>query len=568
MGEFFRQAARLGDRPLVFHHQEGEWQPVRWSEMSSRSLALAGHLIEAGVKHGDRVLLMSANCVEWLYADLAIQTVGAIPVPVYPSTTAEVAEQIAKNSRAVLAIVADAKMAAKLDGKGTLKQVVRIDGELRRWIAKEPSPELMRKIEARARKVAPEDLATIVYTSGTTGQPKGVMLTHQAITDMVDSSLEAFPVGEDDVALSFLPYAHIFERVSGTYVGVRSGATGYLARGMDNLMADLKEVRPTLMCAVPRVFEKMHAAVMAQVDHAAPHRRALFHWALRQGSRGGPLKRVADRLVLKPLRDHLTGGRLRYFVSGGAPLAEHVEEFFWSVGIPVLQGWGMTETSSGGTANTLTKHRVGTVGRALPGVELKIAEDGEVLIKSPGNMTGYYRDEKATSEILGAGGWLHTGDIGELDRGGYLKITDRKKDLIKTAGGKYVAPQPLEAKLQDDPLIERAVVIGDQRPFVTALIVPDWEAVRTRLGVAGEAEKLTSNPKVNAAIQKRVDEVNSKLGSWEQIKYFALLAEDFSEERGEITPSLKVKRRVVQQGYQQQIDEMYSRTREPAGKTG
>ena len=502
---------------------------------------------------------MSPNCVEWLYSDLAIQTVGAVPVPIYPSSSAEVTGQIAEDSGAVLAVAADAPMAEMLALRGNLKKVVRIDGELQDWITGEPSPALMGRIEERAHNLSPEDLATIVYTSGTTGEPKGVMLTQRAITDMVDSSLEAFPVGADDIVLSFLPYAHIFERVSGTYLGIRCGATGYISRGMDSLLQDLGEVRPSLMCAVPRMFEKMHAAVMAQVDRAAPRRQALFHWALRRGSRGGPLRTIAERLVLKPLRAHLTGGRVRFFVSGGAPLAEPIEEFFWAAGIPVLQGWGMTETSSGGTANTLEQHRVGSVGRPLPGVEIRIAADGEVLIKSPGNMKGYYRNAKATREILDRDGWLHTGDLGELDPDGFLRIIDRKKDLIKTAGGKYVAPQPLEARLQEDPLIERAVVIGDRRPYVTALIVPDWEAVKGRLGVSGQPGELIHDDRVMDAIQKRVDEVNAGLGSWETVKCFSLLAQDFSEERGEMTPSLKVRRRVVQDSYQEQVEEMYSR---------
>ncbi len=328
-------------------------------------------------------------------------------------------------------------------------------------------------------------------------------------------------------------------------------------------MKELPVVQPTVMNSVPRLYEKMHAAVMARVREAPSVRRALFHWAVEVGTRyshatrKGPLlqaqHRLADRLVLAPLRRRLIGGRLRFFISGGAALAREVEEFFWAIGIPILNGWGMTEMSSGACSNTLSYHRFLTVGKPFPGVEVKIADDGEILVKSPGNMLGYHKDPAATAETL-RDGWIYTGDIGEIDADGFVKITDRKKALFKTAVGKYVAPQPIEFELMRDPLIDRAVVVGESRPYVTALIVPDWAAVKA-LGLDDSA--------LNAHVQKAVDSANAGRGDWETVKYFTLLPEDFSEAKGELSLKLDIKRKVVHERYREQIDAMYAGKKKP-----
>jgi long-chain acyl-CoA synthetase len=319
-----------------------------------------------------------------------------------------------------------------------------------------------------------------------------------------------------------------------------------------------------VLLSVPRVYEKMHAAVVQRVREASAVRRYLFHWALRTGVnyshtlRPGPIlsaeHRLAERLVLAPLRLRLTGGRLRFFISGGAALARDIEEFFWAMGVPILNGWGMTETSSGVSSNTLTEHRFLTVGKPFPGTELKIAADGEILVKGPSLMLGYHKNPTATAEML-HDGWLYSGDIGELDKDGFLKITDRKKDLIKTAGGKYVAPQPLEFEIQQDEYVEQVVVIGEGKPYVTALIVPDWPAVTIR--IPGRPEDLVTDERVSSLIQPAIDALNRTLGSWETIKYFSLLPRAFNEEEGEITPTLKIKRRIINVRYQKQIESMY-----------
>lgn len=556
-----RQAARFEDRALVHYLRGSAWQVETWADMRRDLLSVASGLVDSGVQAGDRVILMSENRLEWLYCDFAIQAAGAITVPIYPNVSGEIAQKIATDCQATLAIVSDAAKAEKLQTGGHLRAVAFIDTEVARWAA-EP-PQQLAEINSRLARIQPDDVCTIVYTSGTTGDPKGVELTHRNVVDICRAILEVHPLGESDSTLSFLPYAHVFERINGIFTVLMFGGQTWISRGLDHLTDELAEVQPTIMCSVPRLYEKMNAAVMARVREASAPRRALFRWAMRIGTRfahepsRGPLlsaqHALAEKLVLAPLRRRLTGGRLRFFISGGAGLAQEIEEFFWAIGVPILNGWGLTETSSGACSNTLYQHRFLTVGKPFPGVELRIADDGEILVKSPGNMLGYHNNPQATAEMLKEG-WIYTGDIGEIDADGFLKITDRKKSLFKTAGGKYIAPLQLEFALMRDQLIARAVVVGEGRPYVTALIVPDRDAaVKQGLDEAG----------LKARIQKAVDSVNSNLGSWETIKYFTLLPEDFTEQTGELSLKLDVKRKVVALHYQDQIESMYKGKAKP-----
>ena len=560
VGVFFRQAARFGDRPLVHYRaSEPSWKVATWADMKRSVLAVASALVEAGVKAGDSVVLISENRVEWIYCDIAIQSVGAITVPIYPSSPPELAQKIASDSGAVLAIASGEKLAGKLVTTASLQRVARIDTDVAQWVTQEPQ----RVVEVRSRleAIKPDDVCTIVYTSGTTGEPKGAELAHRNLVDISRAILKVFPLSPDDSTLSFLPFSHVFERINGLFIGMLFGGQAWISRGTDHLAEELGEVQPTVMNSVPRVYEKMHAAVMARVREAPAVRRVLFSWAVGVGTRfahesnPGPMLRwqhqVADRLVLAALRRRLTGGRLRFFISGGAALAREIEEFFWAIGVPILNGWGMTEVSSGACSNTLSAHRFLTVGKPFPGVELKIAADGEILVKSPGSMVGYHNNPAATAEMI-KDGWVYSGDIGELDPDGFLRITDRKKALFKTAVGKYVAPQPLEFELMRDHLIERAVVVGEGKPYVTALIVPDWDAARK--------EGLDENG-LRANIQKAVDAANAGHGNWEAIQYFELLPHDFSEADGELSLKLDVKRKVVQEHYKQQIELMYESKR-------
>jgi len=416
IGVFFRQADRYGDRALVRHHDGTAWREVSWSRMRELVLRVAARLVREGVSAGDRVVIMSENRLEWLYCDLAIQAAGAVTVPIYASTPAKTAQVIMEDAGARLVLVED-----RLAGRLAVDRLVRLDADLPAWVEAGADPDLLAEVESRAAAVRPDDLATVVYTSGTTGAPKGVMLAHRNFVDIARSCLEVFDIGPDDEALSFLPFAHVLERINDVFVGLTAGCSTWLSRGIPRLAEDLRECRPTVMVAVPRVYEKMHQQVMALVRGAPVHRRVLFHWAVAQGrrrSRGqpAPLLPLAERLVLAPTRQRLAGGRLRFFVSGGAPLGADVEGFFWAIGIKVLNGWGLTETSSGATSNTERRHKFETVGPPLPGVEIRVAGDGEILVRSPGNMLGYYRNSAATAETLGDG-WVATGDIGEVDAG-------------------------------------------------------------------------------------------------------------------------------------------------------
>ncbi|MGH7910335.1 MAG: AMP-dependent synthetase/ligase [Candidatus Dormibacteraceae bacterium] len=559
-GLFLRQVAAGPQRPFLTYYQGPAWRMVTYGQVEEHVQRVAAHLMGLGVAPGEAVVLMSPNRVEWVVADLAIQLVGGVTAPIYPSSTEAQVQWILANCEAGLALVEGDEREQRLHGART----VRLETELVGWYQEPASGEALAEIQRRASALTPDDLATIVYTSGTTGEPKGVEHAHGRLVDEVRQSVEAFPMDDTDVALSLLPLAHIFERVSGFYQMLGTGASAWLSRGRDHLLEDIAACRPTVMICVPRVYEKVYQEVMAQAGRSSKMQQRLFRWALAAGRRQaegggrGVRYRLADRLVLASLRQRLTGGRLRYFISGGAPLLHEVETFFWSIGVKILQGWGLTETSSGTTANRLDDHRFESVGKPLPRVQLRIAEDGEILVKSPGNLVAYHGDPEATKAAL-SDGWFHTGDLGEIDQDGFLHITDRKKDLLKTSWGKFVAPQRLEARLLQDPLVANALVVGDLRPYVTALVVPDWQAVEAQLGLSGDPRTLTGEPKLLDALQRIVDRTNEGLGSWETIKRITVLADEFAESTGELTPTLKVRRRVVLDRHSQEVEEMYAR---------
>ena len=515
-------------------------------------LAVASGLIEAGVNPGDRVILIGENSLAWLWCDFGIQAAGAITVPIYPNSTPEIVAKIIENSGATYAIASDPKLAAKL----TLKKIALINEEVAEWVRHGPSQ--ANEIASRMARIDPDQLCTIVYTSGTTGDPKGVELAHRNLVDISRAAVTVHPITDSDHSLSWLPYSHVFGRINEIFIGMVYGGQTWISRGPDHLAQELQQVQPTVMCSAPRVYEKMYAAVLARVRDLGSVQRAIFHWSLGVGKQHFHAQspsawlqlrhRIADRLVLAGLRQRLTGGRLRFFISGGAALAREIEEFFWAIGVPILNGWGMTETSSGVCSNTLREHKFLTVGKPFPGVEIKIADDGEILVKGPGNMLAYHQNPDATAEML-KDGWIYTGDIGEFDSDGYLKITDRKKSLFKTAGGKYIAPVPLEQGLMRNPLLVRALVIGDGKPYVTALVVPDWEDARKQ-GLDTDA--------VRASIQKTIDGMNANLGHWETIKYFTMLDHDFTEDAGELSLKLDVKRKAVADLYRDRIEAMYT----------
>jgi long-chain acyl-CoA synthetase len=565
-GVFFDQAGRRPDSPYLHFFRNGEWRVLTWGETAERAVRVASALIEAGLRPGDHVALMSPNRLEWLYCDLGILAAGGVTVPIYPSLGRKVAAYIAVDSKARFAIAGSDELAARVAAHPYPTRIFTIDEEVAAWTRTEPSDSARAQVAARLAALDPEHVATVVYTSGTTGDPKGVMLTHRHFVDIAKAALQMFHIGPGDELVSYLPYSHVLERIDGIFVETMAGCSFWLARSLDSLVEDIQVARPTIMLGVPRVFEKIYEAVHDQMRTQPVHRRAIFRWALGVGAARlhrtpGPWLRfrvrIADRLVLAPLRKRLTGGRLRFFISGGAPLNEKVEEFFWAIGVKILQGWGLTETSSGVTSNTEELHRYRTVGVPLAGTEIKIAEDGEILVKGPGVMLGYKNRPDATADMI-SHGWLKTGDMGFVDGDGFLTITDRKKDLIKTSGGKYVAPLPIESQLESDRYVKSSIVVGDQRPYVVALIVPDWAALSAGTGVEGDPAGLVADPRVLARFDTTVNEVNRGLASFETIKYFALLSRDFSEPEGELTPTLKKKRRVIAQHFEAEIDELYT----------
>lgn len=558
MGVLLRQAAKYGDRAFLHHWVSDAWQSESWNEFRDHALAVASGLIEAGVRPGDCVVLIGENSLEWLWSDFGIQSAGAITVPIYRNSTPEMADKIVRNSEAKFAIASDEETAARLP----MKEVALMGDTVAAWVRSGPTQ--IAEIGRRLAALKPDSLCTIIYTSGTTGDPKGVELAHRNLVDTSRAAVEVHPITDRDRSLSWLPYSHSYGRVADLMVGIVVGLECWISRGQDHLAEEIHQVKPTVMDSVPRVYEKMYAAVSGRVRTASPTKRAMFRWAVRVGTRfsqtekPGPVlhaqRALADRLVLRSIRTLLTGGRLRFFVSGGAGLAREIEEFFWALGVPILNGWGLTETSAATCSNTLHVHRFLTVGKPMPGVEVSIADDGEILVKGPGNMLGYHRNSIATSETL-KDGWVYTGDIGEIDADGFLKITDRKKSLFKTAGGKYIAPLPIEHGLMSNPLVMRAIVVGEGRPYITALVVPDWDAAEKQ-GFDKDA--------VRSSIQKTVDIANSRLGKWETIKYFTLLDHDFTEENGELSLKLDVKRKVVADHYKDQIEAMYAGKEKPA----
>ncbi len=549
-----------------------------------------------GVGAGDRVAILSDSRPEWVIADLAALTAGAVTAPIYPTLPESQVRYILADSGARVVVVADETQAAKVravwDELPDLSAMVIMDPAAAAAEGAESAAEreelslaeatdrghrrlmtedgLGREYKERATAITPDQLATIIYTSGTTGEPKGVMLTHGNVASNVMDGGSVVRVHSEDAALSFLPLSHAFERAV-VFLYLYNGVTVTFAESLETIARDLGAVRPTVMTGVPRVYEKFHARVHEAVAGAPAIRRRLFRWAVGVGlrlsqaalaGRSASLSTrlqhgLADRLVLSKVRGRL-GGRLRFVVSGSAPLSTPIAEFFFAIGIRVVEGYGLTETSPTLTVNPLERPKLGSVGPALPRVELKIADDGEVLARGPNVMQGYYGKPEATAEVM-RDGWFCTGDIGSLDDDGYLTILDRKKELIVTAGGKNIAPNPIEAELKRSPLVAEAVLIGDRRPYVAALLAPDFAALATSVQVGSASrEEIVERADVVELFDEVVEKVNAGLARHEQIKRSALLPTEFGIASGELTPTMKVKRRVVAERWSDAIERLYA----------
>ncbi|MGA8890154.1 MAG: long-chain fatty acid--CoA ligase [Anaeromyxobacteraceae bacterium] len=582
---FEEQVAKRGDAAALKFKRAGKWHDMSWRELGRRVRDVADGLVSLGVKPGDRVSVLGDTCAEWIVADVGIMAAGAITVPIYQSNPAHEVQYILQDCGATWIFVDHDHQAAKIREEAAklpdLKGVIRFFGDPeaaheRTLASLEKAGQEFRagnpgSHAERVNAVAATDAASYLYTSGTTGNPKGVVLTHGAWTYEAEAVADLKIVQHDDTVLLFLPMAHSFAKVIEA-VWFGEGATAAFVESIEKIVDNAGEVKPTVMPSVPRIFEKAYDAVLAKGLSAPGVKGWLFGLAMNgfdawvEGKhKGMEVKtvgfRIGERLVFPKLAAALAerfGGRMRLFVSGGAPLSPKINWFFTLLGFTVLEGWGLTETSAGTCVNRIGKNKIGTVGPPIPGTEIRIAEDGEILVKGGGVMKEYYRRPEATAEVL-KDGWLYTGDIGELDADGYLRITDHKKDLIKTSGGKYIAPQNLENELKADPLVSQVMVHGDQRKFVVALVTLSVENARrwaTEQGV-GEEESLHTNPKVRARIQQAIDALNARQASYATIKKFAILENDFAQERGDLTPTLKVKRKVVTERNKKLLDSFY-----------
>jgi long-chain acyl-CoA synthetase len=566
-----------GSGEILRYHQGGSWRGMTWKQLGDRVRAVAGGLIALGLEPGDRVGLMAGTSIDWTIADLAILSAGGVTVPIYETSSVDQCAWILSDSEAKHAIAGSADNAKNLDAareqaKGLGEVFVLEDGGLDA-IAERGGAEHAEQVADRAAGVGLDDLATLIYTSGTTGNPKGCELTHGNMLNAArqgEVSLRKMLEG-DDSTLLFLPLAHVFARMV-QFLCLETDVKLMYSRGIDDLKEDLANTSPSFLLSVPRVFEKVFNGAQRQAEGP---KAKVFDFAVsaaqewseavnagREPGFGTKLKKgIADKLVYSKLRDGL-GGRVRYCVSGGAPLAPHLAHFFHAAGITILEGYGLTETSAPATVNTPEHMRIGTVGQPVPGVEVKIAEDGEILIRGGNVFRGYYNNAEATAEAITDDGWFHSGDIGEIDDQGYVKITGRKKEIIVTAGGKNVAPAVLEERLKANRLVSQAMVVGDNRPFIGALITlepEELQAFAKEHELSGSVAELSQSQAVQEEIARAVDHANKAVSKAESIRKVVVLERDFTEEDNELTPTLKLRRRNVQENFEEEIEGLYAK---------
>jgi long-chain acyl-CoA synthetase len=548
--------------PAYLEEQESGWREVSWQEAADRVEALSHALLARGIGRGDAVAVLSRTRLEWILLDWAIMNIGAVVVGIYPTNTASESAYILSHSEAVLAFTEDDLQRDKLRSVQSelpaLREIVsfaqlpELEAEGRAHASAHPDA-----LETAAREIQEDDLGTLIYTSGTTGPPKGCMLTHK---NLVTAAIHVRTNAEDgsDTVLLFLPLAHTFGRLA-HQAAAHYGSTVALVADPARLAEALGAVRPTILPAVPRIYEKIHAGVLDRIEGESGVKRALGRWALGVGARASRLRRlgravplglrvqegIADKLVFAKVKERL-GGRLRVGVSGAAPLGLDVLEFFHSLGMLVIEGYGLTETASSLSVNDPDAFKFGTVGRAVEGCEVRLDTDGEILVRSDTVFAGYYKDPGATAAAFTSDGWFRTGDVGEIDDDGFVKITDRKKDLIITAGGKNIAPQNLENALKASRFVSQALVVGDRRPYVTALITLEWDEVKA------------SGADPQELVQGIVDDVNRDRVRVEQIKRFSILPRDFLQEEGEVTPTLKLRRKIVHEHFADEIEQLYT----------
>jgi long-chain acyl-CoA synthetase len=587
--EAFEYVARLHPRPDTLNYKrEGRWLSISANELLRRARLIAAGLYSLGVRRGDRVAILSESRPEWTLTDAGCMFATAIDVPIYPTLTPPQVRYILKDSGARVLVVQNEEKFLQLReiltecpaiehvvlfdkaSTGEDQGISLADLEARGKIIEDTQPDLINDL---AHLSKPDDLATIIYTSGTTGEPKGVMLTHlNLISNMIDAS-NHYLFSHEDVALSVLPLSHIFERQA-MYMYLYRGISVYYAESLDMMGPNLREVRPTILVGVPRIFEKIYARIREKVAVKGRLQLAMLSWAVSIAKNYGRLlvegkrtpawlalqHRLASRLVFSKWREAF-GGRIRVLVSGGAALPEDLGYMYLGAGIPIIQGYGLTETSPGMTSCTLQTNRIGTVGRPIPKVEIRIAADGEIETRGPNVMRGYYNKPEETRAVFTEDGWFKTGDIGTIDADGFLRITDRKKELFKTSGGKYIAPQPIEQLIKGSRFVNQVVLVGNGRKFPAALIVPDWERIESYAHLKGikanNHAELRKHPRVIDLFLRQIAALTTDLAQYERVKKVALLENELTIESGELTPTLKVKRRVIDEKYRDVIDALY-----------
>jgi len=586
---FQNQVIKYGERACVAHKKDGKFTDISWNRMNDMVRDLASFLISKGIQKGDNVAIFSPNRYEWWVADLAILSIGSPDVPIYATNSAEEAQYVLDHSGSKACFVGTQEHLEKVlkvkDSLPNLEFIVVFDP------LKEEIPDVFTFSEAlkqgkmqdfgvfrlRLESIEPSDLATIIYTSGTTGPPKGVMLSHDNFLSNVNQVLSEFSelVSEEDVFLSFLPLSHVLERTVGYYLPISFGAKVAFAEDFSKIQENLVEIKPTLIVSVPRLYEKIHAGILAKVADAPAVKKALFNWAVNIATENLPyhctqkprkglfaLKyRLADRLIFSKLKAALGMERIKFAASGGGPLSVSDAEFFLGMGVTVLEGFGLTETTPMTNVNRPWLVKPGSVGGAVKDTIIKIADDGEILIKGPQVMLGYYKNEEATSELFTEDGFFRTGDIGRIDEDDYLSITGRIKEIIITAGGKNISPQNIEIGLKESRFIEQVATIGDRRKFLSALVVPAFEelekwAKEQRVSFKDKEDLMQNDPVIDL-FKKEIEEHTKDLAQVEQIRKFKLLSAEWTQETGELTPTLKVKRRIIEEKYAQEIESMY-----------
>src|SRR4051794_3065527 len=583
LADLLPRAAAMYASAVAVKYKEGEqWVSRTFEEVREIVRPLAMGLVALGVEKGDRVSILGNTRPEWTYFDFAALSIGATVVPIYQTNSPEECRYVLENSDSKVVVVEDAEQLAKVRGVREqlprLEQIVLMTGTAEDALAMEEVAAKGAAADAEAwerlySSVSPADICTFIYTSGTTGPPKGCIISHGNYRSMLDMVNEVSVIEDEDLAYLYLPLAHSFALLIQLGTFDLGTTLAYWERDPLKILPNLAELKPTYFPSVPRIFEKIYTAANSGMEKEGGLKKAIFEWAIKVGAKTREVERsgrkpgfllqrqyaLADKQVLSKIRN-LFGGRIRLAVSGAAPINPEILRFFDAAGVLVLEGWGMTETSTAATISTPEDFKVGTIGKPFPGCEVKIAEDGEILVKGPNVFQGYHKNPQATAETI-VDGWLHTGDIGEIDPDGFIKITGRKKDIIITAGGKNITPPNPEAEIKQPPLVSQCVVVGDRRPYLVALVTLDPEEAVTYAKEHGHSEdpaQLAANPDVKAAIEAHVERINQNFARVEQVKKISILPHDLSQESGELTPTLKVKRAIVAQKHEDAIEQLYA----------